>query len=170
MFHNTNKSIFIKIESIHSGVVLSEKANSSCSLGEKNIESHLNECSVFGYNHNIIIPTDPKDKFPSGHVVHNPLTIIKPIDSASPLLFKAICFRERLECEISFFRMTDGSEECYYKIILNDAFVSNIDMDIQPFKQNFSEFVERVSFGYRKITMKHIISDTSAENCWLLRR
>ena len=63
------------------------------------------------------------------NVNHQSMTIVKPVDKASPLLGKAINDNEELTCEFSFYRTNRmGFNELYYTIKLTKARISSIHL------------------------------------------
>ena len=73
--------------------------------------------------HRISVPFDATSGLPSGERQHEPITIVKPVDKSSPLLYRALVNNEQIfELSIEFWRPTEsGKEHQYYTIKLNNA-------------------------------------------------
>ena len=75
--------------------------------GGTTIEGYENWITVASFGHSINIPTDPQSGQPAGTREHGSLRIVKPLDKASPLLYKALVRGERLPVvEIRFLRLS----------------------------------------------------------------
>ncbi len=141
------------------------------SVGNIFQEGHEDEILVQAFKHQVIIPRDPQSGQPTGQRVHQPLTITKVFDKASPLLYQALTSGERLNtCVIKWYRTSaSGTQEHYFTIELEDAII----VDIAAYMPNcqdpgLSHFthLEDVSFTYRKITWTHEVAGTSGEDDW----
>jgi len=103
--------------------------------------------------------------------MHKPLTITKVFDKSSPLFYVALATGERLtKCLLNFYRTsTEGTQEAYFKIELEDAIVTNIRAFMyncqDPQKAHFTH-LEDISFTYRRITWSHIVAGTEGTDDW----
>ena len=71
--------------------------------GTCDVEDREGTIVVQGFDHTVEVPTDERGA-PSGRRVHRPVTILKEIDRASPILYQVLCTGELLtEVEITFF-------------------------------------------------------------------
>ena len=150
---------------------ITQGAFTEASVGNIWQEGHEDEVLVQAFEHNIIIPRDPQSGQPSGQRVHQPMTITKIFDKASPLLLNALCTGEVLTTvEVKWYRTsTSGAQEHYFTTKLEDALVVDIQ-DCMPNCQdpgnaNFTH-LEKVSFSYRRITWTHEAAGTSAYDDW----
>jgi type VI secretion system secreted protein Hcp len=136
------------------------------SVGRDSKSAHENEILVQSYKHSIMTPKDPITGQPKGRPVHEYLTVTKPHDKSSPLLYNALCSGEELtKVEIKFMRTSpDGKEEHYFTTKLEGAIVS----DIQEYMPNYLELdkrnypvLEEVTFSYKKIEWTHESAGTA---------
>ena len=130
---------------------------------------------VVGAEGDVSIPRDPQSGLATGKRVHNPLTITKTFDKASPLLFQALCSGEHMKkVEIKFYRIdSTGVEEHYYTVTLEDAIIVSIQPHmpncLDPASQPFSH-MEDVSFTYRKAIWRWEPDGVEAEDDWKVPR
>ena len=146
----------VKIEGSNQGGINDGPA---CGNGEDGIE-------IFGFGHNIVIPTDPQSGQPSGQRVHQPVRILKAVTKSSPLLNNALVTGERLtRVEIRFYRTNgSGQREHYYTILLEDATLINITTSASNSEGTVMQ--ELLSMTYRKITWTNEVEGTSASDDW----
>jgi type VI secretion system secreted protein Hcp len=104
---------------------------------------------------------------PVGRRVHEPLEIVKRIDSASPLLAKALCKNEKIEGVFRFYRPSptgDGTTEQFFTITISDGRVDSIERHsasaIDP-AASTTPPLETVRFVYH--TIKWIYEPSGAE-------
>ncbi len=130
-------------------------------------------CQAF--EHNIAIPRDPQSGQPTGLRVHNPLTITKVYDKASPKLYKALCEGERMKSvNLKWYRIDPaGAEEHYFTVALEDAIVVGVHPNtpncLDPQFASYGH-MEDVSFTYRKIMWTWEPDGVAAEDDWRVRR
>ena len=151
-------SIYLSLYGSRQGNISSGCGDIS-SIGGKCQVSHLNEVFVYGVNYGIEM-MDNK--------ILSPLTIIKPVDKSSPLLFQAVNDYEMLDCEFNFYRLGNGGfMENYYKIKLQKARIVSIQ-SAHPHSvtQNDGQPEEVVTFKYADITLEHIVAKTSGWASW----
>jgi type VI secretion system secreted protein Hcp len=129
-------------------------------------------CQAF--QHEIAIPRDPQSGQPTGLRVHNPLTITKVYDKASPKLFQALCTGERMKnVTLKWYRIDPaGAEEHYFTIELEDAIL----VTVRPYTPNcldpeFASYghMEEASFTYRKIMWTWEPDGIASEDDWRVR-
>lgn len=111
---------------------------------------------VFSVEHCVEIPKDTHTGLPTGQRIHHPLTITKAMDCASPKLYRSCCTGEQCEVILDFYRIkSDGTEEKYYTIKLEDAIVVNMKhntpLTFLPENKPYRD-METVQFTYSKIT------------------
>ncbi len=134
-------------------------------------EGHEDEILVQAFRHEVQIPRDPQSGQPSGQRVHQPLTVTKVFDKASPLLYNALCSGELLtKVEIKWFRTSStGRQEHYFTVLLEDAIIVDIAGYMpncqDPANANFTH-LEDISFSYRMITWNHEVGGTSGSDDW----
>ncbi len=161
---------YLSIQGTNQGLITSG-AFTADSVGNVYQEGHEDEILVQAFDHTITVPTDPQSGQPTGQRVHKPLSITKVFDKSSPLLFTALSSGERLsKCELNWYRTNAmGKQENYYRIILEDAIITNIHSFMpncqDPAMAHFTH-LEEVSFSYRKITWVHVVSGTEGADDW----
>ena len=149
---------------------MSAGAFNAQSVGNNYQTGHEDECLIEAMECHVIIPRDPQSGQPTGTRVHQPSTVTKLFDKASPLLWQALCTGETLQLELHFFRInTTGTQEKFYTIKWTDAvlvdgtgFMPNC---LEPANANFTN-MEKWSFTYRKIEWSHDIAGTSGSDDW----
>jgi type VI secretion system secreted protein Hcp len=130
-------------------------------------------CQAF--QHEIAIPRDPQSGQPTGLRVHNPLTITKVYDKASPKLYKALCEGERMKnVTLKWYRIDPaGTEEHYFTVQLEDAIVvavrPNTPNCLDPQFASYGH-MEDIAFTYRKIMWTWEPDGIAAEDDWRVRR
>ncbi|WP_312948300.1 Hcp family type VI secretion system effector [Superficieibacter sp.] len=139
--------------------LISAGCSSLDSIGNKAQLAHFDQIMVMGLSHGLTR---------QHNVNHQALTMIKPLDKASPLLGKAISENECMTCEFSFYRTNrTGMNECYYKLKLINARIASIHLQI-PHTINDSEGQpeECIELIYESISWEHCTAGTSAYSLW----
>ena len=123
--------------------------------------------TVASFGHSINIPTDPHTGQPTGTREHGSLRIVKPLDKASPLLYKALVTGERLSIvEIRFLRISpEGQMEHFYTIKLEDAMITSASPSLIPSDQD-NVMMEIISFNYRRITWTYVPDGIEEQDDW----
>jgi len=107
---------------------------------------------VYDVKHSIEVPIDAVTGRVSGTTRYSPLTIVKHVDKSSPLLMK-MCSTGEVSTKfiLTFFRHgSDGRDEHFYTIELEDALITNIAT--RNFEENKQyQLVEEITFTYTKI-------------------
>ena len=86
------------------------------------------ECLVF--RDNVRTARELGSRAAVGRRVHEPIEIIKRIDSSSPLLAKALCKNEKVEGTFKFYRPSpkgDGTTEQFFTVEITDGRVDSIE-------------------------------------------
>lgn len=140
--------------------------------GSVTIAEREGSCEVMEFNHEVRHPTDNTSGKLTGQRVHEPLTLIKPFDAASPMLYKACCKGETLkEVEIKWYAIDDtGAEKEYFSHKLENAKVSSIRALMpntkDPDKERYVHG-EAVSLLYEKLTWKYADGNKEYQDDWL---
>lgn len=92
-------------------------------------------------------------------VVHRPAEILKPIDSASPLLNQALCEQDELSVELSWYQPdTEGQPEVVYQIEMKGVQLLSVTTQMpdctQP-QQDGLHYLEKVRLVYRSIIWRY---------------
>jgi|HubBroStandDraft_1064217.scaffolds.fasta_scaffold45925_2 type VI secretion system secreted protein Hcp len=112
-----------------------------------------------------------------GRRQHSPLTIVREVDSSSPLLWQALCTNEALQSvDISVVRRppSGGGEVVVSKISLTNATISKVNQFMPPAKPHghrpsgnlTTNELERFDFTFQKITYTNVLGTTSASDDW----
>ncbi len=145
-------------------------ATTADSIGNNWQEGHESESLVYKFESNAIVPRDPNSGTAIGTRRHQPTTIIKPLDKASPLMWQALATGESLEITINFWRTsTAGVQEHYYTIKYTDAVLvegKTILPDVFDDANASRGDQEQWSFTYRKAEWTHEKAGTSASDDW----
>lgn len=163
--------ILLRVEGSVQGL-MTEGAASQESVGcNENIFDHDEQAIVKAFSHNVMIAKNATTGQPSGQRVHNPVVITKMLDKSSPLFFNALTTGETLKnVEVKWYRTSNSANlEHYYTIVLEDALITNIDLDVESLAastENQPTPLEKVSFSYRKISVRHETASTSGEDDW----
>ena len=149
---------------------LSEGASTDKSIGNTWQEGHEDEILIQGFDHNVLIPTNPQNGQPSGPRRHEKLSVIKSFDKSSPLLYIALTSGELMDVEIKWFRTSqEGSAEHYFTTKLTDAVIVDIRACMAHCQDPKTErygHEEHVAFNYRKIEWRHEVAGTAGEDDW----
>ncbi|HEY1123447.1 MAG TPA: type VI secretion system tube protein TssD [Haloferula sp.] len=141
--------------------------------GATTIQGELEDGTIEGlaYQHEIVTPYDAATGASTGRRQHKPLTLVKPIDKATPLIYKALAQNSKCdEVILRFWRKDPKSEKAtqYYAITLKDAFVRNV----RGWKPNTRDLsadragdLEEVTFVYKAIEWTYTEGGTT-EDTW----
>ena len=117
--------------------------------GSVTTKGHEDSIEVYSYTHSIVVPRDPATGQATGKRQHKPLTITKPLDKSTPLLYHALTTSETLrEWKLDFFRIQNtGTLELFFTIELSNALITDITS-----RGSIYGSTESISFVYQKIT------------------
>ena len=105
---------------------------------------------------------------------HSPITIVREVDSASPLLWQGICTNETLRAvDISLVGRppSGGGEVVVERITLTNAVISNVHRYTPRLGSSDSEVhdtdeLEEIQFTFQKITYTNVAGSTSTSDDW----
>lgn len=129
------------------------------SIGNKAQSAHCDQIMVMAISHGINREQN---------VNHQSLTLVKPLDKASPLLGRAINENEELTCEFSFYRTNRmGLNELYYTIKLTKVRIASIHLHVpHTIDDSAGQPEESIELCYESINWEHHIAGTSAYSLW----
>lgn len=132
------------------------------------LENHIEWYSV---SHEIVAPHNATTGQRSARRNHGPLTAVKPLDKASPLLADTLTKNGSIaKIEFKFFRPAPSGEEThYFTITLQQAKIGTIRLEHlhNKYPDNMAhETYEHVSFLYDKITWEEVDAGTMAFDSW----
>ena len=128
--------------------------------GSNTIAGREGTSEVIQLEHTLQIPLDRQRGTVSGKRVHSPVTIIKEIDTASPLLYQACAEGKVLsELRIDWYRINaQGIEQKYFSHTLSDVKVAEVKAILPNTKDPKEErltHLEEVKLVYEKIEWRH---------------
>lgn len=149
---------------------ITASATTAASIGNIWQQSHENESMLFKFESHAIVPRDPNSGTAIGTRRHQPATVLKPLDKASPMLWQALATGESLDIEVKFWRTsTSGAQEHYYTIKFEDAVLVDgkvILADVLDENNASRGDQEQWAFTYRKADWTHEVAGTSATDDW----
>jgi type VI secretion system secreted protein Hcp len=108
----------------------------------------------------------------TGRRQYGPLVVFKRIDSASPLLEKALVNNETIEAAFKFFRPSpngDGTTEQFYTVTIKDGHISAmkqlVNKTIDPATAGEPP-LEQVSFVFKTINWTYTKGGITHEDSW----
>jgi type VI secretion system secreted protein Hcp len=127
--------------------------------GDNTIQARADSSEIVEVHHEIRKPTDVHSGRASGARVHGPLRVLKRLDRATPLLFKALVMNATIgKMELRWYRPDPaGTGEIvhYYTITLEQVAVSKCQAWL-PNTQNQEvahySSMEWIEFNYQKVT------------------
>jgi type VI secretion system secreted protein Hcp len=126
---------------------------------------------VYGWSHEVTSPRDAASGLPTGKRRHQPITCIKPIDRASPILMNILTNNENItEWRLDCWRPSrSGKEFQYYTIELINASIAGISQE--QLNNTYAENMplvprEHVMFTYQKIIWTWQDGGITAEDDW----
>jgi type VI secretion system secreted protein Hcp len=118
-------------------------------------KKHEDYCKVLSFQHSIDYPFDMSGNIGRSEVKHQGLTVVKPIDKASPLLYQKLCYKDEIaEIKVEWWRDKPGGgkAEHYFTTILSDCRVVHLRQFISLSEDSrIPPHAEEVGFGYRNI-------------------
>lgn len=139
--------------------------------GSCEMEGREGTMLVQAFNHEVFIPRDPQSGLPTGKRVHNPFSVVKVYDKASPLLYQALCTGERFsDVTVKWYRIDPtGAEEHYFTHKLSNAILVSIKPYmpncLDPATESFSH-MEELAWTYESITWTWEPDGIESEDSW----
>ncbi len=118
---------------------------------------------IYSYTHSIVSPRDAASGLPTGKRQHKPITITKPIDKATPLLYNSLVTNENIkDWKLQFYRISPtGTLENFYTIQLTNAAIASITDSGSAYGTT-----QTISFTYQKITWTWTDGGITAQDDW----
>ncbi|HLA64738.1 MAG TPA: type VI secretion system tube protein TssD [Rhodothermales bacterium] len=145
-------------------------------VGENTISVRADSSEIVEVHHTVHKPTDTQSGRPTGARVHGAIKILKRIDKATPLLYKALTQNQNLpKLELKWYRPDpagNGEIQHFYTIEFSDALVSKqeawLPNTMVPEQAMFSP-MEWVEFNYRTIIWRYEDGGIEHEDAWTER-
>ncbi|MCW1884188.1 type VI secretion system tube protein Hcp [Luteolibacter flavescens] len=143
-----------------SSVRAAESIHMTIDRGGTKIEGELEggAIEVLGYQHEITTPRDPASGLPTGRRMHRPMSIVKAIDKATPMIHQLFARNSKCDEIILKFWRNDpktGKKTQYYTISMKDCFI----IEVRDWKPNARDLsadragdLQEVMFTYKEIT------------------
>lgn len=130
-------------------------------------EGREDSIMVIGTAHGVVSPRDAASGLPTGKRQHNPFTIVKYLDKATPKLYLAWANNELLtNVTLRFYRIGHSeTPEHYYTVTLQNARVCGISLEGDNTNGEHKER-EHISFCYQKIIWAWVDGGITAEDDW----
>ena len=144
--------------------------------GEVTMKPLEKTIALFGVGFEAISPRDAASGLPTGRRQYKPLTIVKEMDSTSPLFFNALATNENLtDVKIDFYRPDPGRggvNVLFQTVELNNASVSNIrwSTGYNDAQNSGGHQFEEVSITFQKITITNAQFKTMGTDSWSARQ
>ena len=131
------------------------------------------ECSSFECE--LTTPREAATGALTGRRQHRPLTVVKRIDKATPLLLKALCMNETVtKAEFRFYRPKPAgrereAEEHFYTVLIEQGYVSDVSQvseDAVVGGKAAPPMMEEVSFVFQDITWTYEIGGATHTDSW----
>ncbi|MCK5375503.1 MAG: type VI secretion system tube protein Hcp [Acidobacteria bacterium] len=139
--------------------------------GSSIIENRADHMEIFGFRHEVYMPTDRKDGSATGTRVHQDFVLIKNYDKGSPKLYEYLCNGKVIPSAKLHWYMIDpaGTETEYFTHELTNARVTSIrphmpDVD-NPGNEQYKH-MEEVSMRYEKIKWIWVDGNIEYEDSW----
>lgn len=124
--------------------------------GESTDDGHKDWINLLSFGHGILEERDAASGLPTGKRQHKPLSAIKPIDKASPLLMEACVNGQAIPMARMEFVRTAGQDR-YYQVILKNVYVTSYDTSNNPGEvptESFSLNYEEIKWTYTEFDVR----------------
>jgi type VI secretion system secreted protein Hcp len=148
--------LFCKIEGQKQGII----------RGDNTVKGLEDSIPVLSLASGVLAPFDPASGQSTGKRQHEPLTIVKNLDKASPLLFLAAVTNENLkQVDCVLYRTSPtGESQPFFRILLANARIVESDIAGNGLLNQGLRQTLRITF--QKITLEDIPGKTVAEDDW----
>lgn len=142
--------------------LISAGCSTQDSIGNKCQAGHRDQIMVLAFDHSL------SNLDNVSRALHRPVYLTKFIDKSTPLLAQALDSRERVECDLTFFRTSAaGLQERYYSVRLGGGLIvqQNVAMP-HAVLLNEQEPQEHLAIRYREISWVHHAAGTTGYATW----
>jgi type VI secretion system secreted protein Hcp len=139
--------------------------------GSVMVEGRHGTVEVLSFFHGVRIPSDVHTGALTAVRKHEPVVITKPLDSSSPILFRACARGQTLgKVLVHWYEIDDGGREReYFRHILEGAKVVSMRSVIHDVKAEGKchlNHVEQVALSYAKVTWLYVDGALSYSDSW----
>lgn len=128
------------------------------------------------YTQSVITAREAGSGLATGRRQYEPLTIVKRIDKASPLLMKALCENQAIEAVFKFFRPNptgDGTTEQFYTVGFKKGRINSIKQRVPATMEPATSThppMEEISFVFHTISWTYTNGGVTHEDTWDTQR
>ena len=146
--------VFCKVEGQRQGII----------KGDTTVKGQENNLTILSIASGVQIPFDAASGQATGKRQHQPLTIVKNLDQASPKLFLPAVTNENLKQVDCFFYHTtpNGLQQAFFHIQLQNAHIVETDIGGNALTSNGIH--ETVRMTFEKILLEDLITHVVAED------
>jgi len=152
-------------------VHLSLKANGEDIQGESSVTTLEREDTIecFSFDYGVHSGSESSGR-PSGARHYAPISIVKRVDKATPLLYKALCDNAAIEAVFKFYRPSpagDGTTEQFYTVEIKQARIAGIGLSSPDATGGAGgPPTEAISFVYNNMTQTYESTGAAHEDNW----
>ncbi|MNB84976.1 Major exported protein [compost metagenome] len=141
--------------------------NGSPVIGPSLLPARLGSFEIRNVNHTVWVPESPNTGRLTGTRVHRPLNIHKEFDSATPILYRAMCEgRTFKSAMLKMYKTLDqGMESEYFNIIMENVRIASISPLLHPAGIT-NTHLEDIHLRYEKITWKYCEGNIMYKDEW----
>jgi type VI secretion system secreted protein Hcp len=122
--------------------------------------SHAGKSIVFGLSYGVQAPRDIATGMASGKRRHQPITIRKEVDAASPQLLRALVNNETLNAKLEIFKAGNGSLKPNYILELTGGHINSIK-DVAPAAKGSTHSEGRDTYEQEEISFTFQMIDVT---------
>jgi type VI secretion system secreted protein Hcp len=142
--------------------------------GECSVEGREGSIEIFQFEYGVSMPVDKFNGTTNGTRQHDTVSITKPYDPTSPVLFKAACDGKTLKSiKLVWYKINEnGKEEEYFTHTLDEVKVVSYKQKLRHTKDEINNnhvHEDVIEMRFSKITMKHHNGNIQHSDTWLQR-
>jgi type VI secretion system secreted protein Hcp len=135
-------------------------------------EGRENSIEITRFESEAMTAREVQSGLATGRRQHKPITIVKAIDKATPLLSKALCKNSKLEGEFKFYRPNpsgDGTTQQFFTVKITNGRVASqklLNEWSRPGDAHAEPPHEEVSFVFQDITWTFVDGGIEHQDSW----
>jgi type VI secretion system secreted protein Hcp len=125
---------------------------------EMDSDLHDGTVPIFEFKHDISVGKNIGEKRMIALPRHDPVSIVKEVDSSTPYLYRSFLMYENLEVVLEWYEMIDGVEDLSYSITLKGARITGIESrnhDVRDSSKDVFNMSENIQFAYQVIEWEY---------------